>query len=100
MEKLFSLEGRVNRKTYWLTGICEFGCVIVVSLCVVALGDTGKVITPSVIALFSPVLIWIGVATSVKRCHDLNKSGWWCLVPVWSHIALPFFRGTANEIKD
>lgn len=31
------------------------------------------------IGLVIPI-IWAGMALSVKRWHDLNKSGWWLLI--------------------
>jgi len=39
------------------------------------LGMTGVVVA----LLFIP-LVWIGLAASVKRWHDCDKSGWWMLV--------------------
>jgi uncharacterized membrane protein YhaH (DUF805 family) len=27
-----------------------------------------------------PLFVWVGLATSIKRLHDRNKSGWW-MVP-------------------
>ena len=37
---------------------------------------------------------WAAGAVSVKRCHDLNKSGWWMFVPYWNLRILPFVKGT------
>ena len=32
-----------------------------------------------------------------KRCHDLGKSGLYCLIPIWNPIALLFCRGDKGE---
>jgi len=48
-------------------------------------------------------LIAINVSTSVRRFHDRNKSGWWCLigfVPViggfWLLIENGFLKGSVG----
>lgn len=46
-------------------------------------------------------IVWISIATTVKRFHDRNKSGWWYLIAVvpvigffWIVIECGFMRGT------
>ena len=34
-----------------------------------------------------------------KRCHDLGKSGLYCLIPMWNPIALLFSRGDEGTNK-
>ena len=46
-------------------------------------------ILPILLALF--LLI-----QGAKRMHDVNKSGWWFLVPLYN-IVLSFFRGTVGQ---
>lgn len=56
------------------------------------------------IALMVPVyiaLIWSGLAISVKRCHDRDKSGWFILVglipivgAIWLFVEICCLRGT------
>ena len=57
--------------------------------------------TGIVVALLFISLVWIGLAASVKRWHDCNKSGWWMpitFVPVigglWFLIECGFLPGT------
>lgn len=47
------------------------------------------------------VILFFGLAVYVKRCHDRNKSGWWCLlllIPivglVWLIIDLGILKST------
>jgi uncharacterized membrane protein YhaH (DUF805 family) len=40
----------------------------------------GDVIPVLINAIATPVLLWIYLATSIKRLHDRNRSGW-CMVP-------------------
>jgi uncharacterized membrane protein YhaH (DUF805 family) len=50
--------------------------------------------SPPVVALaMIPVLIvcyvlmiWVSLATQVKRWHDRDKSGWWCLINLIPYI--------------
>ena len=39
-----------------------------------------------------PVLVWVGIAVSVKRLHDMGLSGWWvilCFIPFLHYVAVP-----------
>ena len=51
----------------------------------------------------APLLVWSGIAVSVKRLHDIGISGWWtipCFVPYVSYIAviaLGLIRGQAGK---
>ena len=109
---LFSFQGRINRAKFWLIHIAMdvvffilmgigFGAAALSGdpdAAMAAMGPTG------VIALLLCIpLVWIGLAVSVKRWHDRNKSGWWILislVPVigglWFLIECGFLRGTVG----
>ena len=47
--------------------------------------------------VFHFCLGWIHLAAGVRRCHDLNKNGWWVLLPIWNVIALLFIAGTEDD---
>lgn len=62
-----SLQGRTSRHDYWLYWV-----------------------------LPSAVIIWPGIAVSVRRWHDIDVSGWWALiglVPYVRWIILLVFNG-------
>jgi uncharacterized membrane protein YhaH (DUF805 family) len=96
----FSLQGRVNRRTFWLYGV----------LALLALGMVGMALLE--IAGMQParaerwvnlLIAWPAVAISVKRWHDRDKSGWWVLVALiplvgqlWMLIANGLLRGTSG----
>ena len=42
-----------------------------------------------------PVL-WFIAAQAAKRCHDIGKSGWWQLIPVWNLLLIDQ-KGDADE---
>jgi uncharacterized membrane protein YhaH (DUF805 family) len=90
---LFSFEGRINRGKYWLAGlIFMIGAMLYLTTSIYALaGRLGDSNPASATALFPILLyaityplfavgIWTYAATTIKRLHDRNRSGWW-IVP-------------------
>ncbi len=70
----FSFKGRINRKTYWCTGVIPLtGVVIGMILLFYYLWPPGGYAA-------AILLYWGGFAISVKRWHDRNKSAWWLLI--------------------
>lgn len=86
---LFSFEGRVGRKVYWL-----FALAVIVLFGVIgamtggmaagvedpeaAAAAAGRMTT--VIGLFGLLAIWPSLAITAKRWHDVDKSAWWILI--------------------
>ena len=85
---LWSFEGRIGRRTYWLTSfatiiaiIALVGLISVVAGAEVLTGDfAGNVGAGLLILVLSIPLVWIGLALGAKRLHDRDKSAWWLLV--------------------
>jgi uncharacterized membrane protein YhaH (DUF805 family) len=81
---LFSTAGRLNRAKYWLAALI-YSLVIVVAV------GVGTVVLTSVptdaAAIFLYVgggllfllLFFSGISVAIKRLHDRDKSGWWCV---------------------
>lgn len=100
---MFSLKGRVSRKTFWL----YYVPAIVVGAVPVALNhSTFSIMHPEFqsveLAIYGVVtiflLIWgIGnIAVSVKRLHDLNRSGLFLFlnfVPLFGALGLLLYLG-------
>jgi uncharacterized membrane protein YhaH (DUF805 family) len=106
---LFKFEGRINRAKFWLAGlIIVCWMIFLVMLLFVPVGylfgwtqklhvsldnifavfdpqsyrdvsrsDLGSIIVQ---AMVLPLVMWVFLATAVKRLHDRDKSGWW-IVP-------------------
>ncbi len=70
----FSPEGRIGRQTYWIG-------ILVLFAVHVLLGWTG-------IAWLVATYSWIVI--SIKRFHDMGKSGWLTAIPVVAGIVVPF----------
>ena len=97
---LFSLEGRVPRRLYWATRALSIAPLVIAGILAVLLGEHRGIAT-LVLLLAWIAGFWIALAGSVKRWHDLDKSGWWifiALVPVvgglWELIEAGCTRGT------
>ena len=96
---LFSFQGRLNRKPYWLTTLAIIAILVVIVGILFAVagaslltGDfSGLGAAAIVLVLLYIPLLWIGLALGTKRLHDRNKSGWWLvvfwLVPVILQLA-------------
>jgi uncharacterized membrane protein YhaH (DUF805 family) len=89
-EILFSLKGRIGRKTFWLNylGMMLVFIIMYVGLLSAINGQTDSAAFAIATLLLYVPLIWIGLALSVKRWHDRNKSGWWVLINF-----IPFIGG-------
>ena len=73
--ELFSFEGRIRRRDYWLI---SFGVGMASGLAA-ALAEAA----PVLYLLILIPLCWINLATGAKRCHDLGHSGWWQIIPFY-----------------
>jgi uncharacterized membrane protein YhaH (DUF805 family) len=94
---LFSFDGRVGRKGFWLFFVLSLIVGIIIN--VVALGPmmAAAAQDPEAAAAMSmPIwiwivlipLIWMSLAVQAKRWHDQDKSAWWILIGL-----VPFVGG-------
>lgn len=96
---LFSPQGVASRGEYW--AITIFTGAISKILEKATAYETAPVL---IIGLLLITLGWAGLCVAIKRCHDLNKSGWfllWSLIPVigalYVVIQLGFIRGGESD---
>ena len=91
-----SAEGRIKRQQWWIgVGILFVAGIIARIL----FGHEGLV------AFVIGILMLIaGIMLHIKRCHDRDKSGWWCLlliIPVvgviWAVIDLGILEGSKGD---
>ena len=75
--QLFSFEGRIRRREYAVSLITFiFACINVIVLDSSPGGGDR-----SIIILCGFPLLWFISAQGTKRCHDIDSSGWWQLMP-------------------
>jgi uncharacterized membrane protein YhaH (DUF805 family) len=103
---LFSFEGRINRGKYWLAGlIFMIGAMLYLTTSIYALAGSLGDSNPASAATLFPILlyaityplfavgIWTYAATTIKRLHDRNRSGWW-IVPFF---VVPILFGKVGD---
>ena len=81
VRRLFSFNGRLRRKYYWLI---SFVCGLIESLFQSLIENTTSLILIFLFLVVTILYIWIVLATNTKRCHDLGHNGWWQLIPFYS----------------
>lgn len=84
--KYVDFHGRAPRSEYWWFVLFGFICVVVIGIISRIVPIAGILLIILELALFLPNL-----AVSVRRLHDVDRSGWWILislVPVVGTILL------------
>jgi len=102
MALLFSFRGRVNRGDFWYATLLVLSVFIVLSI---GLSAAFGGAIPGVLSVALYVLLyWSLAALSLKRYHDLGRSGWWLLLlaipligPAWVLWTLFFRKGQPFE---
>lgn len=79
---MLSFNGRLRRSHFWIGFLIIFGANLVLNF------------IPFIGAVISLALIWPNLAISVKRLHDMGKTGWLVAIP----YALSFALGIAAAV--
>lgn len=97
-QKYADFNGRAPRSEYWWFVLAYAVAYFVVAIIGGILGKIGMFLP----LLFALALLVPMLAVSVRRLHDVNKSGWWvliALVPFVGGLILLYFtvqRGTVG----
>ncbi|MBA4852638.1 DUF805 domain-containing protein [Emticicia sp. BO119] len=79
----FSFSGRIRRTEYGLSCIIlcavNFFCNLIILF---GLGSKGNEWLVIFIILYIPMW-WFSLAQGAKRCHDLDRSGWYQIIPFY-----------------
>jgi uncharacterized membrane protein YhaH (DUF805 family) len=98
LKKYAVSNGRATRSEYWYFTL--FNLIILIILIVIE-GVTGMA-TESENGVFSNIyqlfILIPSIAVSIRRMHDVNKSGWFMLVPIYNLI-LSLRDGTKGDNK-
>ena len=95
LKKYAVFGGRARRREYWYFAL--FNILISIALAIID-GVTGTLSAEAGIGLlgafYALAVLIPGIAVSVRRLHDTNRSGWWLLivlVPLIGAIVLLVF---------
>ncbi len=76
--KYVTFEGRARRSEYWwFAAFCTIVVVVLMGLSAMMDGSTIPMI---VLGLFVLAVILPGLAVTVRRLHDTDRSGWWWFI--------------------
>lgn len=90
-----NFSGRARRKEYWMYGLFYvlFMLILVIASAVICAMmemnslEINRVVIFIVICAYLALLIPT-LAVLVRRLHDINKSGWWCLISFVPYVGI------------
>ena len=89
----FSFEGRIRRTEYGLSIIIYTVAYVIIAGIGAAAGNDGA---GAIIFIGMIPLLWFLWAQGAKRCHDLDNSGFWQLIPFYG-LWLLFQEGQSGS---
>lgn len=95
-EFLLEWQGRLNRAQFWAFILIYFGLSFAVGLVDGLLGTGG--LLGGILVL---VALYPSICVQIRRWHDRDKSGWWCLIAfvpiigmIWVLVECGCLKGT------
>ena len=94
LRKYAVFSGRARRREYWMFYLFNFIFVIIASVLdeLIAPGSETGVIT----SIYTVAVLTPGIAAGVRRMHDVDRSGWWLLVPI-VNLIFALTEGTVGD---
>jgi uncharacterized membrane protein YhaH (DUF805 family) len=93
LKQFADFKGRARRKEYWM-----FKLFILIFILLLDLITVDGNIPDFFGTIFSLVMLIPEVAVSVRRVHDVGKSGWYLLIPIYN-LVLVLTEGEKFENK-
>lgn len=94
-QSILSSKGRIRRTTYWTRALIVFVINIGMTIIQGSSDEFGVIIMTAIISLLLSIFI---IIQGVKRMHDVNKNGWYIIIPIYNLI-LAFTPGTVGANK-
>tara|TARA_B100000963_G_scaffold327351_1_gene315037 strand:- start:162 stop:497 length:336 start_codon:yes stop_codon:yes gene_type:complete len=92
LKQYADFNGRARRSEYWYFTLFNILIYFAIEFISALIG------LPSLGALYSLAVLIPGIAVAVRRMHDVGKSGWFVLIPIYNLI-LAVTDGDAGENK-
>lgn len=88
-ERYAKFDGRAGRAEFWLFYLANF----LISLALVAIGLILHWLFTVLLVVYAIAVIVPTIAVSIRRLHDVDKSGWWLLISLipLGQLVLLFF---------
>jgi len=102
-KKAFEFKGRSCRAEYWYFFLFNIiaGIVLAIVDSIIGTGHIGQ--SGLLSSIYTLIALIPGIAVSIRRMHDTDRSGWWVLLPLIPLIGFIVFlifaaqRGTAGN---
>lgn len=95
LKKYAEFQGRAQRKEYWMFTLFNFLAMVLLGVVGALLGGGGEGGLGDVLqGLYGLGVLVPGIAVTVRRLHDIGKSGWWglvALIPLIGSLILIYF---------
>jgi uncharacterized membrane protein YhaH (DUF805 family) len=84
MKKYVDLSGRARRKEYWMFHLFNviFAIAVVILASIFGTASEEDLVFRVIYGLFALVTILPTLTATVRRLHDVGKSGWWILISI------------------
>jgi uncharacterized membrane protein YhaH (DUF805 family) len=108
LRKWSDFDGRARRREYWMFVLIYIILSWVVTFVASYLGSVGSILSMA----FSLLMLVPSISVLIRRMHDVGKSGWFCLIPIYNLILTltagevgpneygPDPKGGAGDISD
>ncbi len=80
LQNYVNFEGRARRAEYWYFVLFN----VIISLGIGFIG--GMIGTEWLGNIYSLGVLLPSVAVAIRRMHDVGKSGWYCLIPIYNIV--------------
>jgi len=100
LRKYAVFSGRAGRAEYWMFALINVLISIAIAAVDVALGFQGGATLSS---LYSIAVLLPGLGVSVRRLHDIGRTGWWILlafVPIVGWVVLLVFMASQGQSEE
>ncbi len=99
LKNYVGFKGRARRKEYWMFVLFNVIISIILSIIELSMGMEEAIIS----GLYGLAVLLPSLAVSVRRLHDIGKSGWWLLIgfiPIIGMIILLVFSCLDSQEGD
>lgn len=102
IKKFATVNGRASRSEFWWWVLFVFITTIILSVIDGALFLSAGMPLAPLSTIFSLATLIPYICVTARRLHDVNRSGWWMLIPLTVIGIIPYFywlcsRGTAGD---
>ncbi len=98
LKKYAIFTGRAGRAEYWYFFLFNILIIIGLMIIEILLGFNSNSGSGLMVNLYQLAVIIPSIAVGIRRMHDVNKSGWFILIPIYN-LVLAVTAGTRGDNK-